>query len=112
MAKQQVTNEQIMTTLSRFADNVDKRFDVVEKDISEIKMDIVVLKSDVSTLKEDVSVLKDDVRRIYGILDAHMTRIERIIDENSVQTHQQERMQRWIFQLADEAGVKLTYSDV
>lgn len=40
---------------------------------------------------------------------AHTARIERILEENTVQTHQQERMQRWIFQLADQAGMKLKY---
>lgn len=40
---------------------------------------------------------------------AHTTRIERVLEENVEQTHQQERMQRWIFQLADQAGMKLKY---
>lgn len=95
MPKQDVTNDDILTALTKFASDVDRRFDGLEADVSE--------------LKSDVSELKSDVNRIYGILDAHMTRIEKILDENAVQTHQQERMQRWIFQLADQAGVKLKY---
>ncbi len=97
-----VTNDQIMTALTEFAGSVDKRFDAVDERFDR-------LEADVSELKTDVAELKTDVNRIYGILDAHMTRMERMMEENSVQTHQQERLQRWIFQLADEAGVRLKY---
>lgn len=93
--KQEATNDEIMSSLSQFADNVDRRFDRLESDISELKTDVVGL--------------KDDVNRIYGILDAHMARIERILEENSVQSHQQARLERWIFQLADKTNVKLRY---
>jgi septal ring factor EnvC (AmiA/AmiB activator) len=102
MAKAQVTNEEILSTLSQFADNVDKRFDKIEDDIAE-------LKSDVAELKSDVAELKSDVNRIYGILDTHMSRIETLIQETKVQAHQQARLERWIFQLADQAGVHLKY---
>ena len=102
MVKAQVTNEEILSTLSQFADNVDKRFDKIEDDIAE-------LKSDVAELKSDVAELKSDVNRIYGILDTHMSRIETLIQETKVQAHQQARLERWIFQLADQAGVHLKY---
>lgn len=95
MVKAQVTNEEILSTLSQFADNVDKHFDKIEDDIAE--------------LKSDVSELKSDVNRIYGILDTHMSRIETLIQETKVQAHQQARLERWIFQLADQAGVHLKY---
>ncbi|QQR51333.1 hypothetical protein IPF89_00635 [Candidatus Saccharibacteria bacterium] len=74
---------------------VDKHFDKIEDDIAE--------------LKSDVSELKSDVNRIYGILDTHMSRIETLIQETKVQAHQQARLERWIFQLADQAGVHLKY---
>ncbi|MGB4762607.1 MAG: hypothetical protein WBP12_04620 [Candidatus Saccharimonas sp.] len=95
MTKSEVTNDEIMTALSRFADNVDKRFDRLESDVAE--------------LKSDVAELKQDVNRIYGVLDTHMSRIETLIEETKVQAHQQARLERWIFQLADQAGVKLRY---
>jgi septal ring factor EnvC (AmiA/AmiB activator) len=102
MAKKDVTNDEIMQALNQFAGHVDEQF-------AELKSDVAELKSDVAELKSDVAELKSDVNRIYDILDKHMARIEDIMQENSVQTHQQERLQRWIFQLADEAGVKLKY---
>ena len=109
MVKAQVTNEEILSTLSQFADNVDKHFDKIEDDIAELKSDVSELKSDVAELKSDVSELKSDVNRIYGILDTHMSRIETLIQETKVQAHQQARLERWIFQLADQAGVHLKY---
>lgn len=95
MTKKEITNDEIMTALTQFAGGVDKQFGE--------------LKSDVAELKGDVAELKSDVNRIYGILDAHMDRIEKILEENSVQTHQQQRLERWIFQLADKTGVRLKY---
>ena len=102
MSKQEVTNDEIMTALTQFAGNVDKQFD-------ELRSDVAELKGDVAELKSDVTELRSDVNRIYGILDNHMSRIEQMMQENRVQTHQQERLERWIFQLADQAGVKLKY---
>jgi archaellum component FlaC len=116
MKKAEVTNDEIMAMLSKFADRVDERFDgvderfdKVEADVAELKADVAGLKTDVADLKTDVTELKTDVDRIYGILDAHMSRIEQIMQENAVQTHQYDRMQRWIFQLADQANVRLKY---
>lgn len=80
MTKQEVTNDEIMQALNQFANRVDGRFDTLESDVAE--------------LKSDVAELKKDVNRIYNILDKHMARIEEIIQENSVQAHQQERLQR------------------
>ena len=91
MVKAQVTNEEILSTLSQFADSVDKRFDKIEDNIAELKSDVAELKSDVAELKSDVSELKSDVNRIYGILDTHMSRIETLIQETKVQALQQLR---------------------
>ena len=109
MTKAAVTNDEIMSALSQFANNVDTRFDKLESDVSGLKSDVADLKSDVAELKSDVADLKADVSRIYGILDGHMSRIETLIQETKVQAHQQERLERWIFQLADKAGVQLRY---
>jgi len=109
MTKAAVTNDEIMSALSQFANNVDTRFDKLESDVSGLKSDVAELKSDVAGLKSDVAELKSDVSRIYGILDGHMSRIETLIQETKVQAHQQERLERWIFQLADKAGVQLRY---
>ncbi|HRC28318.1 MAG TPA: hypothetical protein PKV96_02930 [Candidatus Saccharimonas sp.] len=116
MTKAAVTNDEIMSALSQFANNVDTRFDKLESDVAGLKSDVAGLKSDVAELKSDVAGLKSDVAelkadvsRIYGILDGHMSRIETLIQETKVQAHQQERLERWIFQLADKAGVQLRY---
>jgi uncharacterized protein YajQ (UPF0234 family) len=102
MAKKEVTNDEIMQALNQFTNEVNKRFDGVDARFERIdqRFDGVDARLD---------KLDDDVNRIYGILDKHMARIEEIMQENSVQTHQQERLQRWIFQLADQSGVQLKY---
>lgn len=102
MKKAEVTNDEIMAMLSKFADRVDERFDGVDERFDKVE-------ADVAELKADVTGLKTDVDRICGILDAHMSRIEQIMQKNAVQTHQYDRMQRWIFQLADQANVRLKY---
>ena len=94
-----------MTALTQFAESVDNRFDAVDGRFDRLEGDVAELKTDVAELKIDVTDLKENMRRVYSILDAHMARIERILEENAVQT----RMQRWIFQLADQAGIKLKY---
>lgn len=109
MPTSNVTNDDIMHMLSEFAGSVGKRFDKLEGDIDELKSNVSELKSDVAELKSDVAELKSDVNRIYGILDGHMSRIETLIQETKVQAHQQARMERWIFQLADQAGIQLKY---
>jgi archaellum component FlaC len=102
MSKQEVTNDEIMAALTQFADSVDKRFDNVDKrfDGADRRFDGV---------ESRLEKIENDVRNIYNILDAHMTKIERIVEENSVHNYQRERLERWIFQLADQAGIKLKY---
>lgn len=46
---------------------------------------------------------------LYDSIVECMARIETMMRENHVQVYQQERLERWIFQLADQAGVKLKY---
>lgn len=46
---------------------------------------------------------------LYSVIDSHMKRIEEIVQENAMRDRQQDRMQQWIFQLADAAGIKLKY---
>lgn len=48
MAAKNVTNDEIMTALTQFAGDVDRRFDGLEADVSELKHDVAGLKSDVA----------------------------------------------------------------
>ncbi len=47
---------------------------------------------------------------IYAILDAHLKKIEVLLEENSVRDHQYQRIERWVHEIAEKTGVKLTYN--
>ncbi|MFZ2544702.1 MAG: hypothetical protein WAW80_01875 [Candidatus Saccharimonadales bacterium] len=94
MTKKEVSNDEIMQALNQFANRVDKRFDGVDARFDGVDTRLDKLESDVADLKSNVAELKSDINRIYNILDKHMARIEEILQENAVQTHQQERLQR------------------
>lgn len=46
---------------------------------------------------------------IYAILDAHLKKIEALLEENSVRDHQYQRIERWVHEIAKKTGVKLSY---
>jgi hypothetical protein len=46
---------------------------------------------------------------IYNILDAHLKKIEDILIENAARDRQQERLEKWVFQIADKLDIKLKY---
>lgn len=69
MAKKEVTNDQIMTVLAQFATSVDKRFDRIEKRLADHD--------------EEFKKIDENINRIYDIIYAHMTRIERMIEEKT-----------------------------
>ena len=130
MSKKDITNNEIMEALGQFAnsvdkrfvsiegkfdsidkkfDSVDKRFDSMDKRFDSIDKHLFVIDGRLDNLENDVSEIKTKVSHIYNILDDHMKRIEAILQENQVQKYQQERMERWIFQLADKMDIKLKY---
>lgn len=102
MSKKEVTNNEIMEALNQFADSVDERFEETNKHLFKIDKRL-------ENLESDMSEVKSRIISIENILDDYMKRIEEIIKENQVQKYQQERMERWIFQLADKLDIKLKY---
>lgn len=119
----ETTNDDIMAMLSQFATAIDSRFDTSEKkfdrlegrfDKLEKKFDrldqkLAVIEHTVNESKKDIAKIQKDVNNIYNILDAHMARIDSLIQESMVQKHQYERIERWIFQIADKTGIQLKY---
>jgi len=102
MNKKEVSNAEIMEALGQFAQSVDKRFDSVENRL--FKMD-----GRLDNLETDMVDVKAKVNKIYDVFDDHMRRIENILQENQVQKYQQDRLERWIFQLTDKMDIKLKY---
>lgn len=130
MTKKEVSNNEIMEALGQFAQNVDKRFDDIDKRFEQIddrferiddrfgqmdgrfeKIEMHLFKIDnrLDNLESDMADVKTKVNKIYDVLDDHMRRIENILQENQVMKYQQDRLERWIFQLADKMDVKLKY---
>lgn len=116
MSKKEITNDEIMQALGQFADNVDGRFESIDKHFDKIdkrfeSIDKHLFRIDhrLDNLETDVQDVKTKVSHIYSVLDNHLKNIEIILQENKVQKYQQERLERWIFQLADKLDVKLKY---
>jgi archaellum component FlaC len=109
MSKKEITNNEIMEALGQFANSVDKRFNTIDKRFESIDKHLFRIDGRLDNLETDISEVKTKVSHIYNILDDHMKRIETILQENQVQKYQQERMERWIFQLADKLDIKLKY---
>jgi len=130
MTKKEISNNEIMDALGQFANSVDKRFDSIDKRFDGVDkrfdgidkridgidkridgMDkhLFVIDNRLENIESDMNNVKEKVSHIYNVLDSHMNRIETIIQENQVQKYQQERMERWIFQLADKLDIKLKY---
>lgn len=109
MIKREVTNNEIMEALNQFANSVDERFEESNRHFEAIDKHLFKIDKRLDSLESDVSEIKSRIISIENILDDHMKRIEEIIKENQVQKYQQERMERWIFQLADKLDIKLKY---
>ncbi len=62
MTKQGVTNDEIMATLSQFADGINKRFDAVADDINKrfdaVDMRLFRLENDVVEIKREIIDLR------------------------------------------------------
>lgn len=123
MAKKPTDLDDVLNVITDFAGMVDKRFDKLENRFDNLegrfdnlenrfdKLEIQVFKQgeDIKELKANVAEINKKVDHIYEVLDGHMKRIEDILQDNKVRDYQQERMERWIFQLADASGIKLKY---
>lgn len=46
---------------------------------------------------------------IYNTLDQYLNKIEQLLEENTVRNRQYERLERWVHEIAEKTGVKLTH---
>jgi archaellum component FlaC len=109
MSQKEITNNEIMEALGQFANNVDERFGTMDKRFDAVDKHLFKIDGRLDNLETDMSEVKTKISHIESILDNHMKRIEEILQENQVQKYQQDRMERWIFQLADKLDIKLKY---
>ena len=79
--------DELITTLSTFADNVDRRFN--EHD-------------------EEFRKLNQKYDHLVNTIDGFVGRIDKYETELAARDHKIDRLERWIEQLAKTTGVKLT----
>jgi flavodoxin len=96
MPKKKAEIEDVLEVVSDLSDMISQKFDAVDA-----RFDAVDARFDEHDKKFD---------KIFSILDAHIKRIEEILQENIMRDRQQARMEDWIFQLAKKLDVKLTYN--
>lgn len=90
MAKKQASVDDVLVVISDLSDMISERFDQ-----HDARFDQHDARFDQHDARFDK--LGKDVNQIYNILDAHMKRIEEILQENTMRDHQPARMERWIF---------------
>ncbi len=90
-------------------DKLEGRFDKLETRFDKLEIEVFKQGHDIAEIKKNVADLNKKVDHIYSVLDSHMKRIEDILQENAARDRQQERMEQWIFQLADKMNIKLKY---
>ena len=85
--------EDIAGIIGEFSDRMDERFNKVESDVAE--------------LKSDVADLNRKYDHLVSTLDAFIKRLDDAETENTARDAHLARIDRWLHQLADQAGVKL-----
>jgi hypothetical protein len=66
------------------------------------------LRFDKLDAKVDQKASKEDIDRLFNSVDAFAKRLEISDDERIVMSHQLERLDTWVHQLADKIGVTLS----
>ena len=95
-------------TMEGLAGMVQRGFAETSTDIKILKKDMTILKSDVATLKEDVASLKENFRKILDALDKVAKHYAAYVEEIKLRDVEIERLKRWVEQIAQKVGVKLT----
>lgn len=102
VAKKPTDLDDVLGVITDLTDMFSKRFDGVDAHL--YRIDAKLGEHDKRFEK-----IEKQIDQLYGILDTHMKRMEEIMQDNMARDHQQARMERWIFQLADKLDVKLNY---
>lgn len=67
------------------------------------------MQDEFANLREEINHVRSDVQRVYGVVDAIKKEKETDHQERLMMTHQVDRHQDWIEQLAKKTDVKLRY---
>lgn len=55
----------------------------------------------------DQTATKDDLDRVYNLLDRNISEHQRQEDERAAMSHQLDRLDRWVHEIAEQTGTKL-----
>ncbi len=90
-------------------DGLDKRMDGLDKRMDGLDMRLFTVEQKLIEHDRRFDEIDRKIDKIFEILDAHMKRIEDIVQENAARDAQAARMEKWIFQIADKLDLKLKY---
>jgi len=79
----------LSTSLAQMMGKINGRFDKLE-------------------VKLDQKADKEDIERLFGTVDSFAKRLEISDEERIVMSHQLDRLDAWVHQLADKIGVTLS----
>lgn len=97
--------------LDVFKSEVKSEFDGVKKDIKDVRDDLdskfIVLKADIQDVKKDVEGLREAIQGMMVSIDNLAKVISDLRLEYAAITHQLNRHESWIKQIAEKVGINL-----
>lgn len=93
------------TNTDKKLDAIDKRFDEVLSAMSQFADDTNI---QFAEIKQEISALKTSHDRLLNTVDGFVGRIDKYETELAARDHEIARLKRWINEIADKTGVKLT----
>ena len=93
--------DQVLGAMSEFANSVDARFNSVDARF-------VSMESRLDKIESDIVDLKSSHDRLLNTVDGFISRLDKYETELAVRDHEIERLKKWIQEIADKTGVKLT----
>lgn len=127
MAKAEITNDDIMTMLSQFAERVDQRFELIDQRFESIDQRFQMIDHRFEsqeqfnvklmnkfnkldgrlTRVEETMATKDDIHRIENSLDGYASKIDTYAMEMAAMQHKIDRLEKYIQVIAQKTGVDL-----
>ena len=96
---------------SELIEYLDKKFDqtATKEEVRELRTEVVAVKEDVRELKTTIAELQETVHELVTAVDKLAKAVDDLHIEYSVIAMQATRHEKWIQQIAEKLGLKLTY---
>lgn len=95
-------------TLEGRFDKLEGRFDKLEGRFDKLELQMVQVLERLDVLESEQQALRNDIRSIFDMLDQIAKRQEVNDDERLVMGHQLDRLDRWVHEVANKIGHKLS----